>query len=412
MMRKIPLIAFIILVLFTSCEKSTDHPYTLKFYGDAYEDIGNSVLIVSDGYLIAGQFTNIIRKDNIIDNELSNKNMAIIKVGWDGNVSWKVNTGGKYDDWGSKIYQLSDGSLICTGTFTDTTTTTPVQTDIFVVKVSATGEILWQKTYGGPGNQTGKDLIKTSDGFMILGSTDVERVPLTDSTGNIAGNSDIYLLKIKENGDLVESFATGYPGNDLGTVIKTDNGGNYIVLCTTDKSDPGQDKNNLILVKINSVGYATEQKIIGGTKDEFAADMEVLEDGYLLTGTIIKDDGNGEVFVTKLKNDIFADPYFTKSISITDPGSGVNSARVYALSKYKTNSFLLAGYAGKGSSTKMLIFEIDAEGNQVEGHQLIKGSTGNQVAYDVDSGDDEFIIAVGKNSYDVNSMITFLKFRF
>jgi len=412
MMKKTAFISFIFFVLFASCEKNTDQPYILKFYGDAYEDIGYSVTIVSDGYVIAGQFTDIKRKDNIIDNLLSNKNMAIIKVGWDGNVIWKVNTGGKYDDWGSKITQLADGSLICVGTFTDTTTATPVQTDVFVVKVSATGEIIWQKAYGGPGNQTGKDIIKTPDGFMVLGSTNVERQPLTDSTGNIEGNTDIFLLKINDNGDRVESFATGFPGNDLGSVIKIDNGGDFIVLGTTDRSDPGQDKNNLILVKINSVGYAVESKIIGGLKDEYAADMEVLEDGYFIAGTVIKDNGDGEVFVTKLKNDIYAIPYFSNTLTITDPGSAGNSAGVYAVTKYGNSSFLLAGYTGKGASTRFLVSEIDAEGNLVEGHQMIKGSKGSEVAYDVDSGDDEYIIAVGKNSYDVNSMITFLKFRF
>jgi hypothetical protein len=413
-MKKATLISLIITILFISCEKGTEQPYTLRFYGDAYEDIGYSVSIVSDGYVIAGQFTGIIRQNHVIANDSSNKNMAIIKAGWGGDVIWKVSTGGKFDDWGSKIYQLTDKSLICTGTFTDTTTTDPVQTDIFIVKVSSTGTILWQKTYGGTGNQTGRDIIETSDGFMILGTTDVERQPITDSTGNIAGNTDIFLLKIDNNGDLVESFAYGYPGNDLGNVIKADNGGNFIVFGTTDMSDPGQDKNNLILVRFNSVGYATESNIIGGSDDEYAADMEVLSDGYLIAATIGKDGESQKIYVTKLKNDIYADPYFTNDkIVISDPNfPNIKSSGVYALSKYKTDSFVLAGYTGTGSSAKMLIFEMDADGNLVEGHQIIKGSTGTQVAYDVVSGDDGYIIAVGKNSYDVNSMVTFLKFRF
>jgi len=405
-MNKVFLISFLILVLFASCEKNADQTYTLKFYGDAYEDIGYSVTIVTDGYVIAGQVEDIIRDGNYISG--SNKNMGIIKTGWDGNVTWKRSMGGKFDDRGSKIYQDPDGSLICVGTFTDTTTLIPVQTDVYVVKVSASGTIEWQKHYGGAGNQTGKDIVKTPDGYMILGSTNVGREPVTASTGNTSGKTDIFLLKINAVGDSLESFAYGYPGNDVGVTIKPDLGGNFIVFGTTDMSNPDQDKNNMLLVKINPVGYTTEPVIIGEKKDEYAADLEVLADGYLIAGTIIKDDGNQEIFVSKLKNDIYADPYFTPPITIT----GSNSAGVYALTKYRTNSFLLAGYSGTGLSTRMLVFELDAEGNQVEGHQMIKGSSGTQVAYDVVSGDDEYIIAVGKNSYDVNSMITFLKFRF
>jgi hypothetical protein len=408
-MKTILKTTFVFIALFTSCEKIADQPYTLKFYGDAYEDIGYSVTILNDGYVIAGQVEDIKRVDNSISTR--NKNMGIIKTGWDGNVVWKISAGGKFDDKGAKIYQVEDGSLICAGTFTDTTASTPGETDMFVVKVSSSGIIEWEKKYGGAGNQTGNDIIKTPDGFMILGTTDVERQPLTDSTGNIDGNTDILILKIKDNGDLIESFAYGYPGNDNGTVIKPDIGGNYIVFGTTDRSDPGQSKNNLLLIRINSVGYATQPKIIGGTDDEYAADMEVLADGYLLAYSILKSDQNQEIYVTKLKSNIYAEPSFTNKIQITNPYSSDNSASVYALSKYKTDSYILAGQSGK-TSPKMLIFEIDASGNQVEGHQMIKGSTGTQIAYDVVSGDDEYIIAVGKNSNDINSMITFLKFKF
>ena len=407
-------IAILSLVFFASCKKSSDQLYTLKFYGDAYEDIGYSVTILSDGYVIAGQLEDITREGGIITS--STKDMGIIKTGWDGNKIWKVTAGGKYDDWGSKIFQLDDGSLICAGTYTDSISATLFETDVFVVKVSSAGDTLWKKKYGGTGNQTGKDIVKTSGGFIILGTTDIERQPLTDSTGNIAGNTDILLLKIKDNGDFVESFAYGYPGNDVGKVIKPDQGGSFMVLCTTDRSDPGQDNNNLLLIRINSSGFVTQTKIIGGTEDEYAADMEVLSDGYLLAYTVGKDGSDQKVKVTKLKNNIYADPYFTTpdaGIKIINPANTAdNSTAVYALSKYKTDSFILAGQSGKGTSAKMLIFEIDAGGNLVEGHQMIKGSTGTQVAYDVASGDDEYIIAVGKNFSDVNSMITFLKFRF
>jgi hypothetical protein len=401
-------ILFPVLLLFSSCEKRSVEPYTIKYYGDAYEDTGYSVSILNDGYVIAGQITDIERSDNNYISS-SNRNMGIIKTGWDGNVIWKISAGGKFDDWGSKICQLSDGSLICAGTFTDTTTATPVNTDIFIVKVSSTGNIEWQYKYGGQGNQTGNDIIKTSDGFMILGTTDAERAPLSDSTGNRAGNTDIYLVKIADNGDLIESFAYGYPGNDLGTVIKYDQGNNYIVLGTTDRSEPDQDKNNLIIVRINDAGHAIESKIIGGTDDEYAGDIEVLSDGYLISGTIGKEGETQKIFLTRLMNNIYGSPApgFPKKISV----NGLSTS-VKATSTYLTGSFVIAGQLGTGNTSDMLLFEIDSDGNMVEGHQLIKGSTGMQIAYDVVAGDDGYIVAVGCNSYDVNSMISFLKFKF
>ena len=59
----------LIFILLSSCEKSQDKTdITLKFYGDALEDIGYSVTIVENGYVIAGQFTEVARiGGNLID---------------------------------------------------------------------------------------------------------------------------------------------------------------------------------------------------------------------------------------------------------------------------------------------------------------------------------------------------------
>jgi hypothetical protein len=412
-MKPLLRIIIICLLLFTSCEKVTDQDYLLKYYGASYEDIGYSVTIVKDGYVIAGQLEDVHRNnDGYITSR--NKNMGIIKTGWDGNEIWKVSIGGKNNDLGSKIYQNSDGSLVCVGTFTDTVFAASSQTDVFVAKISQQGTIEWQRTYGKKyGNQTGIDIIKTPDGYMVLGSTDVEAPSGSSSSGNIAGKTDILLLKIKENGDSTESFQYGFPGNDLGKVIKADQGDNYIVFATTDQSDPGQDKNNMLLVKINSVGYSTQKLFLGGTDDEYAGDMEVLSEGYLLAGNIGKNGESQKIQVIKLKNNIFDSPYFSKFITIADPlDPAIASCGVCSISLYNTGSYVLAGYSGIGSSANMMVFEMDGDGNPVAGHEVIKGSTGTQVAYDVAAGDDGYIIAVGKNSYDINSMITLLKFRF
>ena len=80
--------------------------------------------------------------------------------------------------------------------------------------------------------------------------------------------------------------------------------------------------------------------------------------------------------------------------------------------RYKSNSFLLAGQFGTGLSARMLIFSIDASGTPVENRKKITGGTGIQSANDVVSDRADNIIVSGSNSYENNSMICFLKFRF
>ena len=97
MMKRINIISVTLILIFTACQKNVEDPYTLKFYGDTRENIGYSVAIASDGYIIAGQIE-VIKRLNGNIGDSSNKNMAIIKTDWSGNVKWQVTTGGKKDD--------------------------------------------------------------------------------------------------------------------------------------------------------------------------------------------------------------------------------------------------------------------------------------------------------------------------
>lgn len=402
------IISILLLFLFTACEKTSDKSDTLvKFYGDALEDIGYSIAIVNDGYVIAGQLTDIVRANGTYI-ESSGKKMGIIKVGLDGDVIWKKSFGDRLSASGSKVLPLDDGSFICSGYAVDSVTS---EKDVFVVKVNSDASESWQKIYKSSDDQYGTDIIKTPEGYIILGTTNMERQPLTDSTGNVAGKKDIYILRINNNLEpIVAATAYGFPGDDMGIAIKHDIVSGYIVVGTTDRSDPGQDKNNIFLLRINSDGSATEPRILGGIDDEYAADIEVLSDGYIVAGTVGKETEEQEIYVSKITSNIYAAQVPPKKIKIQN--ASISSTSINAISRYRSNSFVLAGQSGTGSSAKMLVFVIGADGEAVAGKAMVTGSTGVQVAYDVVSGDDDYIIAVGKNSYGNNSMISFLKFRF
>jgi hypothetical protein len=398
-------IILFLFVLLVACEKSNDQPDTLlKFYGDAYEDIGYSIAKVDDGYIITGQFTEITRSEaNYIDK--SRSKMTIIKAGSDGNTIWKKSFGDNFPAIGKKVLTLADGSVICTGYVIDTITQ---KRDLFVVKLSADGSGSEQKIfYKYNSNQYGNDIIETPEGFMILGTTDVAKPASTDFSGNISGNKDILILRIDNSLNKLGEISHGFPGNDEGLALKADRNGGYIVVGTTDRSEPEQELNNIFLLRVNADGSATYPSIIGGAEDEYAADIEVLNDGYLIAGTVGSEGADQNGYIWKIPNNIYDAPTSKHEIVIENTSFSIN-----AISRYKTNSFVMAGKTGSGSSAKMLIFATDADGYMVENKVMVAGSTGAQVAYDVISEADGNIVAVGKSSYENNSMISLLKFKF
>jgi hypothetical protein len=396
-------IAFI-LIFFTACEKTGDYVDTmLKFYGDALENIGTSVAIADDGYIICGQLTEITRSNgNYIESSI--KKPGIIKAGFDGNMVWQKYFGDGLPGSGAKVIVLDDGSIVCTGQVTDTITS---QSDIFVVHLNSDGTGPVPKIYKAAGNQLSNDILRTEDGFIVLGTTDVERTPLTETTGNKAGKEDLITIKVNNNLEQIDSLKPwGFPDNDAGAVIKADPSGGYIVAGTTERNLSQGNKNDIFIARINTDGNVTEYSIIGTSSDEYARDMEVLDDGYLIAGTKGSETEKQSAYIIKVPRDIMADPV------IQDNPVKDISWSVKAMSKYKSNYYVVAGQAGAASSAKMLIFLIDSEGKMVEGKEMITGSTGIQAANDVESDNDDYVIAVGINSYESNSMITLLKFRF
>lgn len=412
------IIAACLIFLFSSCEKNDEKENTvLKLYGDALEDIGYSIAKTENGYFIGGQVTEVVREGNLVLPEQSIKKMAVIKTDISGNVIWK-KTFGQTTSCGSKIIALPDGSAVCTGYILDSITKLK---DIFIIKVTADGETSVSKTFNGKGltsdgdpsdgNQYGIDIAASADGFMLLGSTDIGR--LQTSTGNTAGKTDIFVLKL--DGDLDLSGAPesiGFPGNDEGAVIKPAISGGFIIAGTTDRSEPGQALNNILVVRTNSNGSAIQVRIIGTESDEYASDLEVLNDGYFIAGTVGSSSVDQSVYVTKLPPDINGPQEFESKYVLNSPNITATSFSIKAIYPYKTSSFVFAGQAGTGSSAKMLVFMADLTGQYIDGKEIISSATGTQVAYDVLSDDKGDIIAVGKNSFENDSMISFYKFRF
>jgi hypothetical protein len=109
--------------------------------------------------------------------------------------------------------------------------------------------------------------------------------------------------------------------------------------------------------------------------------------------------------------DISGDPDFEHSIDLNTGGSSTPYT-IRAMCRYRLNSFLLAGQYGTGLSARLLVFSVDTYGTPVDGREKIAGGTGTQIANDVVSDESDNIIAIGSNSYENNSMICFLKFRF
>jgi hypothetical protein len=87
--------------------------------------------------------------------------------------------------------------------------------DLWVAKLDKCGVIQWQQSFGGTGYESARDIVQTSDGgYMVLGETNS-----TDG-GVIAGyggTKDFWLLRLDATGTLVWQKRYGGSGLDIGS---------------------------------------------------------------------------------------------------------------------------------------------------------------------------------------------------
>src|SRR5271157_226884 len=204
-------------------------------YGMAGDNQANSIIQTSDGgYALAGS----------TDSSGAGGNDAyLVKTDAAGNMQWNMTYGGIGDDEAYSIVQTSDGGYALAGY----TTSSSVGTyNFWLVKTNSTGAMQWSQTYGPQGEDTDSEayaLVQTTDGGYALGG-------FTNAAG--AGGYDVWLVKTDSNGGVQWSQTYGGTSDDLAySLIQTSDGG-YALAGFTDSSGAGG--NDFYLVKVDSAG--------------------------------------------------------------------------------------------------------------------------------------------------------------
>lgn len=182
-----------------------------------------------------------------------------------------------------KIFGGSDeenaGSFVSTpdGGFllTGTTRSFATSTQVYLIKVDQNGNKIWEKNYGGTGGDAGKKIIPTKDGnYVILGTT--------SSKGS--GDFDIYLIKINGNGDIIWDKTHGGAMWDEGTDIAELSDGSFILSGYT-LSYSVAGGHDWLLLKVNESGDFVWRKIFGAQYQDYAGRIAIANDGYVIAGT-------------------------------------------------------------------------------------------------------------------------------
>lgn len=268
-----------------------------KALGGTSDDYANSIRQTTDGgYVVAG-YTNSINGD-VSGNHGSN-DLWVVKLSNSGLIEWQKALGGTSSELANSIQQTADGGYIVAGyTFSSNGDVTGFHggfvTDVWIVKISSIGVLEWQKALGGTDYDEVFSIQQTTDGGYIgagfTGSTN------GDVTGN-HGNRDAWVVKLSSSGSLEWQKALGSTNNDLANSIRQTLDGGYILAgyagANNGDVSGNHGSNDAWIAKLSSSGIVEWQKSLGGTDVDIANSIQqTMEGGYIVAGYTISINGD------------------------------------------------------------------------------------------------------------------------
>jgi hypothetical protein len=246
------------------------------FGGDSIAQ-GFSVTSSGDGGYIACGF--------IQNNYGADRDLYLVKVTAGGGLVWQKRYGTPYSSSSASTYDaaysiapVGDSSFYITGSLSGQSNCCG---NIFLMKINASGDSLWTKTYS---QGIGYSVIVASDGNLVIG-------------GAVSSNAqDVYLMKTTLNGDKIWADSTGGKGYDFGTgLIQTSDGG-YAIAGITSAS--GSSDQNVSLTKFDATGSVSWTHTYGGDQiDQGTGVVQQSDGGFSLTG--MSNSGGSYIFLNK-----------------------------------------------------------------------------------------------------------------
>jgi hypothetical protein len=214
------------------------------------------------------------------------------------NIIWQNSIGGLVEDDLFTLLQTRNGSFILggeswSGISGDKTESNFLYNDFWNVKVDSTGNIVWQNTIGGMGNDNFRAIDTTTDGGFIIGGYSNSEIS-GDKTETHLGvddfSGDYWVLKLDSIGNVVWQNTIGGNSVDELFAIKQTLDGGYILGgeslsdSSFDKSENNKGFSDCWVVKLDSLGNIEWENSFGGTGTEHLFSLDISIDGGYIIG--------------------------------------------------------------------------------------------------------------------------------
>ena len=417
---KTSIILFILLIVITPVFAQNPVIVWQKTIGGSEREDIKEIISTSDGgFIIGGESFSNISGDKTEDSK-GGRDLWVVKIKETGDIQWQKTIGGSGEDGLGSILQTTDGGYLVVAysdsdTSGDKTENSRGLTDFWILKLDISGNIEWQHTYGGDDFDRYPKACLTADGGYILAGQSFSHIS-GDKTDSLKGGTDIWVLKLNASGSIVWQKSLGGNGSEaIGSIVLANDGG-YLISATSSSDISGDKSENSIgnsqdywVVKLRPDGSVEWDKTLGGTGMDLGfVGIATADGGYLVGGG-----SYSPVSGNKTENSVGMMDYWLlkldgSGIIVWDKTIGGNEDdNLQDLKELADGSFLVSGFSYSGISgdkttpsngfADCWFVKINSSG-AIMRQQTIGGANYDYTADIVLTQDGGFVVAATSNS--------------
>lgn len=341
---------------------------------------------------------------------LDSFDVYLFKIDREGAIVWSKNYGSTGFEQGFDVKATSDGGYLIAGRKLN-----PIDgdLDILVIKTDALGNLVWEKTFGGEGDDEGWNAEEVADGYIIGGN----------GINPGSGSSDVYVLKLDFNGDFVWDYYFDQPATfeqGFGMTLASDGG--YVVAGHSNFTE-------FFAGKLSADG-TTElwtQNFSSGIGGQINDVIETEDGNYVVGGIAELTAANIDLFIAKLDASNNGAPIWTRTY-----GRTITTDWAESLVERADGGFAIVGWNGQASQifiNDVKLVKADSDGrirtnyitgkiyadwnndlSQDAGEQglndwVIEASNNNESWYGASDEDGNFYVLVDTGTYDLKVLV-------
>lgn len=408
----------------------------VKTFGGSDEDDAIDVVQANDGNYIVLGYTKSMDGD-VTGKTSPDVDYWLLKIDSDGNKIWDKTFGGSGEDRATGISKTNDGGYIISG-FTGSDDGDVSENagfhDYWIVKITGSGDIQWEKSFGFIGQDQSYQVIQTNEGgYFATGFLDVG---LADGEGNDFSNGqnqtrngqhslgDYWGIKMDTDGNKVwRRYFGGSHVDQSNDVLQTEDGG-FLLTGISESSDfdisNARGANDFWIIKVSAEGNLLWEKSFGGSETDRAFSVTNSNDGnFIITGESRSSDvdvsspkGGGDIWAVKFSSSngsiiwekSFGGTQFDTSRGITNLGDGL-----YAIAgSSRSNDIDVSNNFGANDAwillineTGDLVFEKNIGGSNIDFLNNAIGTSNNEIIFIGNSMSNDIDIPENKGNKDI-----------